>query len=156
MFRCFISSFHFTYIPVERSPNWDNVALHDTSCLISMKISFQCCLTSMDVTFSVRNKCFLSFHHVAVSFSGSLWDCVTSTLGDWEQQHLVPYMERLVKILLWGDKETLIVRCLIMAQMAIHEAKKVLRREIKKRVAAMTDETKLKESTSIVNQVSWS
>lgn len=105
MFRCFISSFHFTYIPVERSPNWDNVALHDTSCLISMKISFQCCLTSMDVTFSVRNKCFLSFHHVAVSFSGSLWDCVTYTLGDWEQQHLVPYMERLVKILLWGNKE---------------------------------------------------
>jgi len=41
-----------------------------------------------------------------------------------------------------------------MAQMAVHEAKKVLRREIKKRVAAMTDETKLKESTSIVSQVS--
>ena len=42
-----------------------------------------------------------------------------------------------------------------MAQMAIHEAKKLLRREIKKRVAAMTDDTKLKESTSIVNNVSF-
>ena len=41
-----------------------------------------------------------------------------------------------------------------MAQVAIHEAKKVLRREIKKRVAAMTDEAKLKESKSIVNKVS--
>lgn len=28
----------FTYIPVERSPNWDNVALHDINCLISMNI----------------------------------------------------------------------------------------------------------------------
>lgn len=41
-----------------------------------------------------------------------------------------------------------------MAQVAIHEAKKVLRREIKKRVAAMTGEAKLKESKSIVNKVS--
>lgn len=41
-----------------------------------------------------------------------------------------------------------------MAQMAIHEAKKVLRREIKKRVAAMTNEAKLKESTLIVSKVS--
>ena len=41
-----------------------------------------------------------------------------------------------------------------MAQMAIQEAKKALRREIKKKVAAMTDEAKLKESTSIVSKVS--
>lgn len=54
-------------------------------------------------------------------------------------------MERLVKSNIVG---------LIMAQMAIHEAKKTLRREIKKRVAAMTDEAKLKESTSIVSKVS--
>ena len=54
-------------------------------------------------------------------------------------------MERLVK--------SNIVR-LTMAQMAIHEAKKVLRREIKKRVAVMTSEAKLKESTSIVSEVS--
>ena len=54
-------------------------------------------------------------------------------------------MERLVK--------SNIVR-LTMAQMAIHEAKKVLRREIKKRVAVMTNEAKLKESTSIVSEVS--
>lgn len=40
-----------------------------------------------------------------------------------------------------------------MAQVAIHEAKKVLRREIKKRVAAMSDEAKLRESRSIVNKV---
>jgi len=42
-----------------------------------------------------------------------------------------------------------------MAQMAIQEGKKVLRREIKKRVAAMTDDSKLKESTSIVSKVSF-
>lgn len=54
-------------------------------------------------------------------------------------------MERLVK--------SNIVR-LTMAQMAIHEAKKVLRRDIKKRVAVMTNEAKLKESTSIVSKVS--
>lgn len=42
---------------------------------------------------------------------------------------------------------------LTMAQMAIHEAKKVLRREIKKRVAVMTSEAKLKESTSIVSEL---
>ena len=54
-------------------------------------------------------------------------------------------MERLVKSSIVG---------LTMAQMAIHEAKKVLRRELKKRVAAMTDEAKLKESTSIVGKVS--
>ncbi len=42
-----------------------------------------------------------------------------------------------------------------MAQVAIHEAKKVLRREIKKRVAAMSDEAKLNESKLIVNKVSW-
>ena len=41
-----------------------------------------------------------------------------------------------------------------MAQMAMQEAKKVLRRELKKRVAAMNDEAKLKESTSIVGKVS--
>ena len=51
-------------------------------------------------------------------------------------------MERLVKS-----------NIVALAQMAIHEAKKVLRREIKKRVAAMTDEAKLKESTLIVSKV---
>lgn len=40
--------------------------------------------------------------------------------------------------------------------MAVNEAKKVLRRELKKRIAAMTDEAKLTESTSIVNKVNWS
>ena len=40
-----------------------------------------------------------------------------------------------------------------MAQVAVHEAKKVLRRELKKRIAAMTDEAKMKESASIVNKV---
>lgn len=43
-----------------------------------------------------------------------------------------------------------------MSQMAVNEAKKVLRRELKKRIAAMTDEAKLTESTSIVNKVNWS
>lgn len=37
--------------------------------------------------------------------------------------------------------------------MAVNEAKKVLRRELKKRIAAMTDEAKLTESTSIVNKL---
>ena len=41
-----------------------------------------------------------------------------------------------------------------MAQVAIHEAKKALRREIKKRIAGMSDDVKLKESASIVNKVS--
>ena len=41
-----------------------------------------------------------------------------------------------------------------MAQVAIHEAKKALRRELKKRIAGMTDDVKLKESASIVNKVS--
>ena len=40
-----------------------------------------------------------------------------------------------------------------MAQVAIHEAKKVLRRELKKRISGMSDELKLKESMSIVNKV---
>ena len=40
-----------------------------------------------------------------------------------------------------------------MAQVAIHEAKKVLRRELKKRIAGMSDELKQKESTSIVKKV---
>ena len=40
-----------------------------------------------------------------------------------------------------------------MAQVAIHEAKKALRRELKKRIAGMPDELKLKESKSIVNKV---
>ena len=40
-----------------------------------------------------------------------------------------------------------------MAQVAIHEAKKVLRRELKKRIAGMSDELKLKESVSIMNKV---
>lgn len=40
--------------------------------------------------------------------------------------------------------------------MAVNEAKKVLRRELKKRIAAMTVEAKLTESTSIVNKVNWS
>ena len=61
-------------------------------------------------------------------------------LGDWERQH--------------SDVHGTPGKMLIMAQMAIHEAKKTLRREIKKRVAAMTDEAKLKESTSIVSKVS--
>lgn len=68
-------------------------------------------------------------------------------------------MERLVKILLLrragvDGLSRGIFFVLKMAQVAIHEAKKVLRRELKKRVAAMTDEVKLKESTSIVNKVS--
>lgn len=41
-----------------------------------------------------------------------------------------------------------------MAQVAIHEAKKVLRRELKKRITGMSDELKLKESVSIMNKVS--
>ena len=41
-----------------------------------------------------------------------------------------------------------------MAQVAIHEAKKALRRELKKRIAGMFDDVKLKESASIVNKVS--
>ena len=41
-----------------------------------------------------------------------------------------------------------------MAQVAIHEAKKALRRELKKRIAGMSDDVKLKESASIVNKVS--
>lgn len=57
-------------------------------------------------------------------------------------------MERLVKSHIAG------LTNYTMAQMAIHETKKVLRREIKKRVAAMTDDAKLKESTSIVSKVS--
>ena len=47
----------------------------------------------------------------------------------------------------------------IMNPVAINEAKKVLRREIKKRITTMSDELKLKESISIVNKVkfkSWS
>ena len=41
-----------------------------------------------------------------------------------------------------------------MAQFAIHEAKKALRRELKKRIAGMSDDVKSKESASIVNKVS--
>ena len=41
-----------------------------------------------------------------------------------------------------------------MAQVAIHEAKKALRRELKKRIGRMSDDVKLKESASIVNKVS--
>ena len=41
-----------------------------------------------------------------------------------------------------------------MAQVAIHQAKKALRRELKKRIAGMSDVVKLKESASIVNKVS--
>ena len=41
-----------------------------------------------------------------------------------------------------------------MAQVAIHEAKKALRRELKKRIAGMSDDVKLKQSASIVNKVS--
>lgn len=40
-----------------------------------------------------------------------------------------------------------------MAQVAIHEAKKALRRELKKRIAGMSDDVKLKESASIVNKL---
>ncbi|XP_068670364.1 5-formyltetrahydrofolate cyclo-ligase-like isoform X1 [Montipora foliosa] len=40
-----------------------------------------------------------------------------------------------------------------MTHVTIHEAKKVLRRELKKRIAAMSDELKQKESTSIVNKL---
>ena len=40
-----------------------------------------------------------------------------------------------------------------MAQVAIQEAKKVLRRELKKRIAGMSVELKVKESKSIVNKV---
>lgn len=109
-----------------------------------MEISSQFCLISMYMMFSVRNKCFLSFHY-AISSS---WDCVTSILGDWERQHSDSCMERLVKSHIAGLTNYTMVR------MAIHETKKVLRREIKKRVAAMTDDAKLKESTSIVSKVS--
>ena len=42
-----------------------------------------------------------------------------------------------------------------MNPVAINEAKKVLRREIKKRLTAMADELKLKESISIVNKVKF-
>ncbi|CAH3023326.1 unnamed protein product [Porites evermanni] len=40
-----------------------------------------------------------------------------------------------------------------MAQVAIHQAKKALRRELKKRIAGMSDVVKLKESASIVNKL---
>ncbi|XP_044177560.1 5-formyltetrahydrofolate cyclo-ligase-like isoform X3 [Acropora millepora] len=40
-----------------------------------------------------------------------------------------------------------------MNPVAINEAKKVLRREIKKRITTMSDELKLKESISIVNEL---
>jgi len=40
-----------------------------------------------------------------------------------------------------------------MAQVAIQEAKKVLRRELKKRIAGMSVELKVKESKSIVNKL---
>ena len=40
-----------------------------------------------------------------------------------------------------------------MAQVAIHEAKKVFRGELKKRIAGMSDELKLKESLTIMNKV---
>ena len=43
----------------------------------------------------------------------------------------------------------------IMNPVAINEAKKVLRREFKKRITAMSDELKLKESISIVNKVKF-
>ena len=85
------------------------------------------------------------FTIIYMAMSSSSWDCVTSFLGDWGRQHSDLCMERLVK--------SNIVR-LTMAQMAIHEAKKVLRSDIKKRVAVMTNEAKLKESTSIVSKVS--
>ena len=42
-----------------------------------------------------------------------------------------------------------------MNPVAINEAKKVLRREIKKRMTAMSDELKLKESISILNKVKF-
>ena len=42
-----------------------------------------------------------------------------------------------------------------MNPVAINEAKKVLRREFKKRITAMSDELKLKESISIVNKVKF-
>ena len=44
---------------------------------------------------------------------------------------------------------------IIMNPVAINEAKKVLRRELKKRINAMSDELKLKESISIVNKVKF-
>ena len=42
-----------------------------------------------------------------------------------------------------------------MNPVAINEAKKVLRREIKKRITTMSDELKLKESISIMNKVKF-
>lgn len=42
-----------------------------------------------------------------------------------------------------------------MNPVAINEAKKVLRREIKKRITTMSDELKLKESVSIMNKVKF-
>ena len=44
---------------------------------------------------------------------------------------------------------------IIMNPVAINEAKKVLRREIKKRITTMSDELKLKESISIMNKVKF-
>ena len=40
-----------------------------------------------------------------------------------------------------------------MAQAAVYEAKKALRRELKKRISAMTNETKEKESRVIAEKV---
>lgn len=42
-----------------------------------------------------------------------------------------------------------------MNPVAINEAKKVLRREIKKRITTMSDELKLKESISIMKEVKF-
>ena len=47
------------------------------------------------------------------------------------------------------------VNLAIMNPVAINEAKKVLRREIKKRITTMSDELKLKESISIMNKVKF-
>ena len=43
----------------------------------------------------------------------------------------------------------------IMNPVAINEAKKVLRRQFKKRITTMSDELRLKESISIVNKVKF-
>ena len=47
------------------------------------------------------------------------------------------------------------VNLAIMNPVAINDAKKVLRREIKKRITTMSDELKLKESISIMKEVKF-
>lgn len=97
------------------------------------------------VLFKIHGHDVFRSNHVFLFLSPEVTWPNCSFLGRLGTTTLHSCMERLVK--------SNIVR-LTMAQMAIHEAKKVLRREIKKRVAAMTNEAKLKESTSIVSKVS--